>query len=174
MISMKRSFHNTDIHFALQSASKYEVWTWDVGRWWCRIYLDFQAVQVFTWIALNSGISHRIQPPPPTKERTNERALRLVCVPTDVFWRVEASCLATTTASMVYPFGKVSLVARSQILSFVRVSTEKTPWILWIWSLLNRPWLPSPPPSPPPPPLKSNHHCGCSFFLFLTAARNIS
>lgn len=63
---------------------------------------------------------------PVLAKKEAKRAFMQVCLPTDVFWRTEASCLATMIATMVYPFRKVSLVARSQALSFVRGSTKKT------------------------------------------------
>lgn len=75
------------------------------------------------WRNESLGSFHGARPPFLKKE--NGRALMQARLPTDVFWRAEASWLATTIATMVYPFRKVSLVARSRALSFVRDSRPK-------------------------------------------------
>lgn len=92
-----------------------------------RVRLDFLDASSFSvnsiYEAMVFFVGH--QPVLAKKERRNVRLCRSVFRQM-FFGGRKASCLATMIATMVYPFRKVSLVATSQALSFVRDSTKKT------------------------------------------------
>lgn len=88
--------------------------------------IGFPNVLNFSVNCIYEAMVFFVEHQPVLAKKEAKRAFMQVCLPTDVFWRTEASCLATMIATMVYPFRKVSLVARSQALSFVRGSTKKT------------------------------------------------